>query len=132
MFCVFCKTYHDHFQRCNNERRQTHMPKVILKSIGKITSQGVSFEFEGLEAFNRQWFSWENIASKILGVPVEAGNIERIAAAPEKELPDYFSVLLDKISNEHRIVIQQVVKEERDRITKIFKDLSEMDRINKS
>lgn len=48
------------------------MSNIKLKSIDSITSQGVGMNFEGLPAFNRKWFSWEHIASTMLGKTVEA------------------------------------------------------------
>lgn len=52
------------------------MSEVKIKAVTNITSQGVAMEFEGLKAFNQQWFSWENIASKMLGVSVEAAQFD--------------------------------------------------------
>ena len=62
--------------------------RIKLKSVTNITSQGVAFEFEGLKSSSQQWFSWENIVSKMLGETVEAAEFdpERTHADETKSL----------------------------------------------
>ncbi len=52
------------------------MSQIKLKAVTNINSQGAAFEFEGRKAFNSMWFSWEHIASKMVGESVEAKQFE--------------------------------------------------------